>query len=171
GELSGSSYEELVYEGYAPGGVAVLVEVLTDNKNRAAANVRNLFSRNGGNLGSAGSVSYMFNRKGVIEYDSEQVDEEALMELALEAGAEDIQNAGGVLTVTTVPGTFETVLESLQAKGWESLSAGISMVPDTYLALDEETARKVLKMIDRLEEEEDVQAVYSNADIPSELVL
>lgn len=171
GELSGSSYEELVYEGYAPGGVAVLVEVLTDNKNRAAANVRNLFSRNGGNLGSAGSVSYMFNRKGVIEYDSEQVDEEALMELALEAGAEDIQNAGGVLTVTTVPGTFETVLESLQAKGWESLSAGISMVPDTYLALDEETARKVLKIIDRLEEEEDVQAVYSNADIPSELVL
>ena len=123
GELGGASYEELLYEGYAPGGVAVLVEVLTDNKNRAAANVRNLFSKNGGNLGATGSVAYTFNRKGVIEYDAEVVEEEKLMEEALEAGAEDIQAEGGIITVTTDPNDFASVLEALQEKGVESVSA------------------------------------------------
>ena len=166
GELGGASYEELLYEGYAPGGVAVLVEVLTDNKNRAAANVRNLFSKNGGNLGATGSVAYMFNRKGVIEYDAEVVKEDEIMEAGLEAGAEDIAEDGGVITVTTDPADFETVLEFLQNKGYESVSAGISMVPDTYSTLDADTTRKVLKLIDRLEEDDDVQNVYSNIDIP-----
>ncbi|EFW37710.1 YebC/PmpR family DNA-binding transcriptional regulator [Treponema phagedenis] len=168
GELGGSNYEELIYEGYAPGGVAILVEVLTDNKNRAAANVRNLFSKNGGNLGSTGSVAYMFNRKGVIEYDAEVASEEAVMDAALEAGAEDIQNEGGIITVTTDPNDFETVLEALQTKGLESVSAEISMVPDTYMSLDAETTRKVLKMIDRIEEDDDVQNVYSNIDVPDD---
>ena len=168
GELGGASYEELLYEGYAPGGVAVLVEVLTDNKNRAAANVRNLFSKNGGNLGATGSVSYMFNRKGVIEYDAEVVSEEKLMEEALEAGAEDIQTEGGIITVTTDPNDFASVLEALQENGFESVSAEISMVPATYMSLEAETIRKVLKMVERLEEDDDVQNVYTNLDIPDD---
>ena len=166
GELGAATYEEFVYEGYGPGGAAVMVEVLTDNKNRAAANVRNIFSKTGGNLGATGSVSYMFNRKGVIEYDAEHVSEDAVMEAALEAGAEDIANEDGVISVTTDPGDFETVLEALQDKGFESVSAEISMVPDTYSTLDADTTRKVLKLIDKLEEDDDVQNVYSNIDIP-----
>ena len=161
GELGGSVFEEKIYEGYGPGGVAVLVEVLTDNNNRAAANVRNIFSKSGGNLGATGSVSYMFNRKGVIEYDAEAVNE-----AGLEAGAEDIAAEDGVITVTTDPADFEKVLEFLQGKGYESVSAEISMVPDTYSSLDADTTRKVLKLIDRLEEDDDVQNVYSNIDIP-----
>lgn len=168
GELGGVSYEELLYEGYAPGGVAVLVEVLTDNKNRAAANVRNLFSKNGGNLGATGSVAYMFNRKGVIEYDGEVVSEEKLMEDALEAGAEDIQTDGGIITVTTDPNDFASVLETLQGKGFESVSAEVSMVPATYMSLEPETIRKVLKMVERLEDDDDVQNVYTNLDIPDD---
>ena len=166
GELGGSVYEEKIYEGYGPGGVAVLVEVLTDNNNRAAANVRNIFSKSGGNLGATGSVAYMFNRKGVIEYDAEVVKEDEIMEAGLEAGAEDIAEDGGVITVTTDPADFETVLEFLQNKVYDSVSAGISMVPDTYSTLDADTTRKVLKLIDRLEEDDDVQNVYSNIDIP-----
>ncbi len=166
GELGTSVFEELNYEGYGPGGVAVLVEVLTDNKNRAAANVRNLFSKNGGNLGATGSVSYMFNRKGVIEYDASTVSEDAMMEAALEAGADDVANEDGVLTVTTDPVNFEKTLEALQAKGFESVSASVSMIPDTWSSLDADTTRKVLKLIDKLEEDEDVQNVYTNLDIP-----
>lgn len=166
GELGAATYEELTYEGYGPGGVAVLVEVLTDNKNRAAANVRNLFNKSGGNLGATGSVSYMFKRKGVIEYDAEVCNEDEIMEVALESGAEDVAGEDGVITVTTDPADFETCLEALQAKGFESVSAAVSMVPDTYSTLDVETTRKVLKMIDKLEEDEDVQNVYSNIDIP-----
>ena len=166
GELGGATYEEMLYEGYGPGGVAVLVEVLTDNKNRAAANVRNIFSKSGGNLGATGSVSYMFNRKGVIEYDAEVVNEDEMMEAGLEAGAEDIVAEDGVITVTTDPSDFESVLDALQAKGYESVSAEVSMVPDTYSSLDEETTRKVLKLIDKLEEDDDVQNVYSNIDVP-----
>ena len=168
GELGGANYEELLYEGYAPGGVAVLVEVLTDNKNRAAANVRNLFSKNGGNLGATGSVAYMFNRKGVIEYDADVVSEEKMMEEGLEAGAEDIQSDGGIITVTTDPNDFASVLEVLQNKGFESVSAGVSMVPATYMNLDPDTIRKVLKMVERLEEDDDVQNVYTNLDIPDD---
>lgn len=166
GELGAVNYEELLYEGYGPGGVAVLVEVLTDNKNRTAASVRNIFTKSGGNLGATGSVAYMFNRKGVIEYDAEVVSEEAIMEAALEAGAEDIATEDGVITVTTDPNDFASVLEALQEKGFESVSAAVSMVPDTYVALDADTTQKALKMIDKLEEEDDVQTVSSNIEIP-----
>ena len=168
GELGGSVFEEKLYEGYGPSGVAILVEVLTDNNNRAAANVRNIFNKTGGNLGATGSVSYMFNRKGVIEYDAEVVSEDEIMEAGLEAGAEDIANEDGIITVTTDPNDFDTVLEALQAKGYESVSAEISMVPDTYIALDNEAAAKVQKLIDRLEEDDDVQNVYSNAEFPDD---
>ncbi len=166
GELGNAVFEEKVYEGYGPAGVAILVEVLTDNNNRAAANVRNIFSKTGGNLGATGSVSYMFARKGVIEYDAEAVSEDEIMDAALEAGAEDIVNEDGVITVTTDPNDFATVLEALQAKGYESVSAEVSMVPDTYSALDNEQATKLQKLIDRLEEDDDVQNVYHNGEFP-----
>lgn len=166
GELGGASYEEKLYEGYGPGGVAILVEVLTDNNNRAAANVRNIFSKSGGNLGATGSVAYMFNRKGVIEYDAEVVSEDEVMDAALEAGADDIVTEEGIITVTTDPASFESVLEVLQGKGYESVSAEVAMVPDMYSAVDTETATKLQKLIDRLEEDDDVQNVYTNADFP-----
>ena len=166
GELGGAVYEEKLYEGYGPGGVAILVEVLTDNNNRAAANVRNIFSKSGGNLGATGSVAYMFNRKGVIEYDAEAVKEDEVMEVALEAGAEDIVTEDGVITVTTDPADFEGVLEVLQGKVYELFSAEVAMVPDMYSSVDTETATKLQKLIDRLEEDDDVQNVYTNADFP-----
>ncbi len=168
GETGAANYEELVYEGYAAGGVAVLVEVLTDNKNRAAANVRNIFNKTNGNLGTTGSVSRMFERKGVIEYDSEKVSEDELMEVALEAGADDIVNEDGVITVTTDPASFDGVLEALQNKGYESLSAGVNMVPMAYTSVDKDTAAKVQKLLDRLEEDEDVQNVYSTVEYPDD---
>lgn len=166
GEVGNVSYEELLYEGYAPGGVAVLVETLTDNKNRTAASVRNIFNKSGGSLGATNSVSYMFNRKGLIEYDAEKVNSDTLMEDAMELGADDIAEDDGIITITTDPSTFATVLEALQGKGYESMSAAISMVPDTYIACDADTTGKVLKLIDRLEEDEDVQNVASNIEIP-----
>ncbi|MCQ2612476.1 MAG: YebC/PmpR family DNA-binding transcriptional regulator [Treponemataceae bacterium] len=168
GELGNAVFEEKLYEGYGPNGVAILVEVLTDNNNRAAANVRNIFNKTSGNLGATGSVSYMFNRKGVIEYDAEAVSEDEVMEAGLEAGAEDITSEDGVITVTTDPNDFATVLEALQAKGWEALSAEVSMVPDTYVNLDKEAAAKMQKLVDRLEEDDDVQNVYHNAEYPED---
>ena len=166
GELGGVSYEELTYEGYGPGGAAILVTVLTDNKNRSAASVRNIFNKHGGNLGATGSVAYLFNRKGVIEYDAAAVSEDELMEAALEAGADDVATEDGVITVTTDPSAFVAAVEALEAKGFASLSADIEMVPDTYSALDADTTRKVLRLIDKLEEDDDVQNVYSNIDVP-----
>lgn len=182
GELGATSFEELVYEGFGPGGVAILVEVLTDNKNRAAANVRNIFNKTGGNLGTTGSVSRMFERKGVIEFDAEKVSEEEVMDVALEAGAEDIVTEDGIITVTTAPNDFTAVMEAFEAKQkpasddkkkdeeeedpWKPLSAEIAMVPSTYQALDAETAAKCDKLTDKLEEDDDVQNVYTNIEYP-----
>ena len=163
GEDGATAYEELVYEGYAAGGVAVMVEVLTDNKNRAAADVRNIFNKNGGNLGVAGSVSRMFQRKGTIEYDAEKVSEDEVMEVALEAGADDIVNEDGIITVTTSADAFASV-----ADGFESLSADVGMIPDMYSPVDADTAVKVAKLINRLEDNDDVQNVYSNVEYPDD---
>ena len=168
GEDGGTAYEELVYEGYAAGGVAVLVEVLTDNKNRAAADIRNIFTKNGGNLGVSGSVSRMFQRKGTIEFDAEKVSEDEVMEVALEAGADDIVNEDGVITVTTTPDTFAAVADALNEKGFESLSADVGMVPDAYTPVDKDTAVKVQKLIDKLEDNDDVQNVYHTAEFPED---
>ncbi|MGN0740609.1 MAG: YebC/PmpR family DNA-binding transcriptional regulator [Treponema sp.] len=168
GEDGATAYEELVYEGYAPGGVAVMVEVLTDNHNRAAADVRNIFTKNGGNLGTTGSVSRMFQRKGTIEFDAEKVNEDDVMEVALEAGADDVNNEDGVITVTTTPEAFSAVADALNEKGFESLSADVGMVPDAYTAVDKETAAKVQKLIDRLEDNDDVQNVYHTAEFPDD---
>ena len=168
GETGAASYEELVYEGYAPGGVAILVEVLTDNKNRAAADVRNIFNKFGGNLGTTGSVSRMFQRKGTIELDAEKVSEDEVMEIALEAGADDIVNEDGIITVTTTPDAFTAVAEALQEKGYETLSADVGMVPDAYTPVDKDTAAKVQRLIDRLEDNDDVQNVYHTAEYPDD---
>lgn len=168
GELGGKVFEELVYEGFAPGGVAVLVEVLTDNKNRAAADVRNIFQKNGGNLGVTGSVSRMFTRQGTIEYDAEKVSEDDIMEPALEAGADDITNEGGVITITTSSDAFNGVMEAMQAKGFESMGGEVGMVPASYQSVDASVAAKVQKMIDRLEENDDVQNVYTNVEYPED---
>ena len=168
GELGAAVFEELVYEGYAAGGVAVMVEVLTDNKNRAAADVRNIFNKHGGNLGVTGSVSRMFQRKGTIEYDAEKVSEDQVMEIALEAGADDIVNEGGVITVTTSADSFAAVADALTEKGFESLSGEVGMVPDAYSAVDADTAAKVAKLLNRLEDNDDVQNVYSNVEYPED---
>ena len=166
GELEGVNYEELVYEAYAPGGVAIFIEVLTDNKNRAAADIRNILTRAGGQLATSGSVSRLFKRLGVITMDGEKYTEDQVMEVAIEGGAEDISSQDGIIEVTTAPEDFENVLNALQAKEFETMSAQISMVAEVEKSLDNDGTAKALKLIDKLEENEDVQNVYSNVTIP-----
>ena len=162
----GSDVEELTYEGYGNGGVAVLVEVMTDNRNRTVAEVRHAFSKHGGNLGTDGSVAYLFSRQGVISF-APGADEEKIMDVALEAGAEDIQSEeDGSLQVTTPWEALGDVVDALKAGGLEPDDAEVSMVPSTYVPCDDELAESVLKLLDALEELDDVQNVYSNADIP-----
>jgi len=168
GGLEGVNYEELTYEAYAPGGGAMLIEVLTDNKNRAAAEIRNILTRAGSNFGATGSVSYLFKRKGVLSFDGEKYSEDKIMEAAIEAGADDVQNEDGELIVYTAPDAFEAVLNAMNAAGFETDGAEISMVPESYVSPDKENASKVQKLIDRLEESEDVQNVYHNIELPEE---
>jgi YebC/PmpR family DNA-binding regulatory protein len=166
GELEGVNYEELAYEAYAPGGVAVLIEVLTDNKNRAAADVRNILTRAGGQLATAGSVSRLFKRQGIITLDGEKYTEDQVMEAAIEGGAEDVSLQGGIIEVTSAPEDFEAVAKALEDKGFETMSAEISMVPEADVSLDNEGTAKVVRLIEKLEENDDVQNVYSNINIP-----
>jgi YebC/PmpR family DNA-binding regulatory protein len=166
GELEGVSYEELVYEAYAPGGVAIFIEVLTDNKNRAAADIRNILTRAGGQLATTGSVSRLFKRHGVITLDGDKYTEDAVMEAALEGGAEDISLSDGIIEVISAPEDFESVLNALQSKEFETMSAEISMVADVEVSLDNEATAKALRLIDKLEENDDVENVYSNISIP-----
>ncbi|HUX39368.1 MAG TPA: YebC/PmpR family DNA-binding transcriptional regulator [Rectinemataceae bacterium] len=168
GELGGSNYEELVYEAYAPGGVAILIEVLTDNKNRAAAEVRNILTRSGGSLATANAVMRQFSRKGVISIDGEKSSEDKVMEVALEAGADDIVNEDGEIVVYSSPESFEAVLNAINAAGIETDGAEISMIPDSYTDLDKEAGGKIQKLIDKLEESDDVQNVYHNANLPED---
>jgi YebC/PmpR family DNA-binding regulatory protein len=166
GELEGVSYEELVYEAYAPGGVAIFIEVLTENKNRAAADIRNILTRAGGQLATSGSVSRLFKRQGVFTLDGEKYTEDAVLEAALEGGAEDVSLSEGILEVKSAPEDFEAVLEALQKKNFETMSAEISMVAEVDVSLDNDGTAKVLRLIDKLEENDDVQHVYSNIAIP-----
>jgi YebC/PmpR family DNA-binding regulatory protein len=162
----GNDVEELTYEGYANGGVAVLVEVMTDNRNRTVAEVRHAFSKYGGNLGTDGSVAYLFNRQGMISF-APGADEERIMDVALEAGAEDIESEeDGAIMVTTPWEVMGDVVDALKAASLEPDNAEVDMVPSTYTPCDDELAENVLKLIDALEELDDVQNVYSNADIP-----
>ena len=168
GELGGEDYLELVYEGYGPGGVAILVEALTDNKNRTAADVRSIFGKHGGNLGENGSVGYMFNRKGVIGYSAESYTEDELLEPALEAGAEDVTTAGDTIEVLTSPEEFETVLDALAGAGLQHSMAEVSLVPDATITLDADGTRKALKLVELLDDHDDVQSVATNLDIPDD---
>ncbi|MCW6084879.1 MULTISPECIES: YebC/PmpR family DNA-binding transcriptional regulator [Clostridium] len=167
GELNAVDYETITYEGYGPAGIAVLVDVLTDNKNRSAGNVRYAFTKQGGNMGSTGCVSFMFQSKGQIVIEKKDgLDEDELMMMALDAGAEDFESEDEVYVVTTSQEDFGTVREVLEAEGLEFLEAEIKMVPDTYTAIDEDTATKFQKMLDVLEDDDDVQNVYHNAEFP-----
>ena len=162
--------ERVTYEGYAPGGVAVMVEVLTDNRNRAASDVRYIFSKNGGKLGTSGSVAYLFERKGVILIPKTEIGEDELIELALEAGAEDVEPMENDYRVVTAPEDFATVRESLQNAGVASENAEITMQPQNSVDLDAATAKQTLRLIDALEENDDVQEVYANFDISEEVM-
>ena len=161
---SNENYEEITYEGYGPNGVAVIVEASTDNKNRTAADVRHVFDKAGGNLGTTGCVSYMFNKKGiiVIEKASTNIDEEELMMIALDAGAEDFNSDEEIYEIVTDPSDFTTVREKLEEKGLEFLEADVQMVPTTTVALDEHGAEKMERLIERLEELDDVANIYHN---------
>ena len=164
GAGNAENYEEMVYEGYGPCGVAVIVNATTDNKNRTAADVRHVFDKSGGNLGTSGCVSYMFNKKGVIviEKENSKMDEEELMLLAIDAGAEDFNVEEEVYEVVTAPEDFSKVREELEKNGLEFLEASVQMVPTTYVSLDEAGAEKMQRMIDRLEDLDDVSEVYHN---------
>ncbi|RKJ39331.1 YebC/PmpR family DNA-binding transcriptional regulator [Acutalibacter sp. 1XD8-33] len=169
GEGNADSYENITYEGYGPCGVAVIVETLTDNRNRTAADVRHAFDKYGGNLGTTGCVSFMFKEKGVIVVEREGLDEDTVMADALEAGASDFAADEDVFEITTEPGDFSGVREDLEQKGYEFVSAEVEMVPDTYTAIsDEETVVKMQKMLDLLEDNDDVQNVWHNWDAPED---
>ncbi len=168
GELGGEDYFELSYEGYGPNGVAILVNALTDNKNRTAADVRSIFNKNGGNLGENGCVSYLFSRRGIIAYDGEKYEEDEILEAALEAGAEDVESTGETIEVRTAPDDFESVLGTLTAAGFEHTVAEISLVPESTIQLDDEGTRKALRLIDLLDDHDDVQEVATNLDIPDD---
>ncbi|WP_017414659.1 YebC/PmpR family DNA-binding transcriptional regulator [Clostridium tunisiense] len=169
GELEGVTYEEITYEGYGPNGVAVIVETLTDNKNRTAGNVRYAFSKHGGNMGSSGCVGFMFQKKGeIIIEKTDSIDEDELMMMALDAGAEDFSSEEEVYVVTTTSEDFGTVRENLESNGIEFLEAEVKLVADTTTALDMETSVKFQKMLDALEDDDDVQDVWHNAEFPED---
>ena len=171
GELdSGESYQEIRYEGYGPGGVAVIVDCLTDNVNRTAPEMRKIFEKGGGNLGKPGAVAFGFASKGVIVIEADKVDEEKLMEIVLEAGAEDVAESGGALEVTCEPANFIPVRQALETAGIGPDSAELTMIPANTIACDEDLAGKVMRLVDTLEDHDDVQNVYHNAEIDDEVM-
>jgi YebC/PmpR family DNA-binding regulatory protein len=172
GELEGVTYVAATYEGYAPNGVAVIAEVLTDNRNRAASEIKNIFTRNGGSLAEPGAVAWQFNRKGVMIIDKTAgVSEDDLMLAALEAGAEDVTDQGDTWQVTTDPHDFNAVRAALEEAGIPMASAELTLLPTTAVPLENEAdARKVLRVVDALEEHDDVQNVYANFDIPDDII-
>lgn len=169
GETGGNNYEDIVYEGYGPCGVAVIVEALTDNRNRTAGDLRHYFDKFGGNMGQPGSVTFMFNRQGVITIESEGLDEDTVMEAALEAGAEDFNAEDGVYEITTAPNDLGAVRDALEAAGYSFLSAEVAYVPTTTTLLsDPDDITKMEKLIDILEENDDVQDIWHNWEMPEE---
>ena len=171
GELGGGvAYEEITYEGYGPAGVAVIVEVMTDNKNRTVAEIRHIFSKHGGNLGENGCVAWMFDKKGSIVLDKKTAIEDALMEIALEAGAEDVRDQGSEWEIVTEPAAFETVKRAIDQKGWKYLEARVGMIPQNTIRLEAGKAEQMLKLMEKLEDNDDVQNVYANFDISDEVM-
>ena len=165
-----ANYEEITYEGYGPGGVAVLVEIMTDNKNRTVAEIRHILSKHGGNLGENGCVAWIFNKKGAIVIDKKIIDEDALMELALDAGAEDVISDGNEFEVITDPSSFEKVKKVIDEKGIKHLEARIGMIPSNTVKLEMNKAEQMLKLMEKLEDNDDVQNVYANFDIDDDVM-
>jgi YebC/PmpR family DNA-binding regulatory protein len=165
GELEGVNYEEITYEGYGIGGVAMLVETMTDNRNRTVAELRHLFSKNGGNLGESGSVAWMFDKKGLIIVEKEARSEDELFEIVTEAGADDMQDEGDVFEIYTAPENFDAVLDAVKSAGIEPQAAEISMMPQNYIKLEGTDARSMLKLYEAIDDNDDVQKVYANFDI------
>lgn len=170
GELEGVNYEEITYEGYGPSGVALMISSLTDNKTRTVAEIRNIFTKKGGNLGETGSVGWIFDKKGVITFEKQQVSEDKLMEIGLNAGAEDIKDNGDSWDVVTEPASFETVKQALEKEKLIPVASEISMIPKTTVSLGKEDAEKMLKLMEALEEHDDIQNVYANFDIPEDIM-
>ncbi len=171
GELPGVTYESVVYEGYGPGGVAIFTHAYTDNKNRTVAEIRHIFSKRGGNMAGAGSVAWQFSKKGIIVVDKDKVDEDRLLEVVLEAGAEDVKTEGSTYEIYCEPSQLETVRQALEEAGIEYQSADITMLPSTTVRIeDENVARQILNLMEALEEHDDVENVYSNFDIPEEIL-
>src|SRR6187399_1095807 len=165
GELEGASYDEVTYEGYGPNGVAVMVEAMTDNRNRTVAEIRHIFSKNGGNMGESGSVGWMFDKKGYFVVDKAAKSEDELFEIAIDAGADDMQDEGDVFEIFSAPENFDAVNEALKTAGIEPQAAEVSMVPQNYIKLEGGDAKTMMKLYDALEDNDDVQKVYANFDI------
>ena len=165
GEGEGSNYDEVTYEGYGPGGVAVMVEAMTDNRNRTVAEIRHIFSKNGGNMGESGSVGWMFDKKGYIVVDKAAKSEDELFEIAIEAGADDVQDDGDVWEILTAPESFESVNEAIKNAGITPQAAEVSMIPQNYIHLKGADANQMMKLYDALDDNDDVQKVYANFDI------
>jgi YebC/PmpR family DNA-binding regulatory protein len=170
GDLEGVSYDESIYEGYGPGGAAVLVESLTDNKNRTVSDIRHIFAKNGGSLGENGCVAWMFKKKGYLAVERKAVDEEALLETALEAGAEDIREDDGNFEVITPPEAFDSVKAAIDKASIGCIVAEITMLPQSTTNLTGKEAEQMVRLMEMLEDNDDVQKVYTNADIPDEIV-
>jgi YebC/PmpR family DNA-binding regulatory protein len=170
GEEEGVTYDEITYEGYGPGGVAVMVEATTDNRNRTVSELRHLFSKNGGNLGESGSVAWIFHKKGSIVIEAGAKSEDEMMEIALEAGADDIQAEDGIFQIYTSPESFHTVLEAIKAKGIEPASASVALIPQNFVKLEGTQATHMLKLYDALDDHDDVQNVYANFDIDADVL-
>jgi len=170
GTEGSAGYEEVVYEGYGPGGVAVLVEVMTDNKNRTVAEVRHIFSKHGGNLGENGCVSWIFEKKGSLLFDKKGVNEDDLMELALDSGAEDVREEENEFEVITDHGLFEQVKKALDCKNVKYIKAQVTMIPQSTVRLEAEKALQMLKLMEKLEDNDDVQNAYANFDIPDDVM-
>lgn len=171
GKMEGVVYEEIRYEGYGPGGVAMMLDVITDNKNRTYPEIRNIFSKNGGNLGETGCVGFMFDKKGLIVIEAGQTNEDELMELLLDFDIEDISpEDDGALTVKTSPESFNDVFEAVSTKGFKTMSSEITYIPQSTVELDEKKAQQCLRLQEQLEEHDDVQNVYSNYDISDEIM-
>jgi YebC/PmpR family DNA-binding regulatory protein len=170
GDMEGVTFEEITYEGFGPGGVAVMVDVLTDNRNRTASEIRKVFERTGGHMGSAGCVAYLFERKGVFGVDAAATDEDTLMGIALDAGADDLKRSGNAFDITCDPSAFNHVQQALEKAGIKTILAEISQVPKVQVDAEPEAGQKVLKLMDALDDHDDVQNVYSNLNVSEQMI-
>jgi YebC/PmpR family DNA-binding regulatory protein len=171
GELEGATYEEITYEGYGPGGVAIIVEALTDNTNRTTPEIRHIFEKQGGNLGTPGSVRFQFEKKGYFAIEKKTVGEDKLMEIALEAGADDLQTDDAeIYEIYTTPDNFEAVRQALETNKITTVEAKLDLIPSTYVSVDEQKSKSIMRLLEALDDHDDTQNVYSNFDIPAEMM-